>query len=118
MGEVRPLNRKLPDYGTSDGRYPTTLAPDHGRKPSTFEPLGGRDSTILELTPKTVVEKLPSQSVAVVGFLPLGLPLPGVVAGIGLRASLRGTIISHRDDSGHKKLAINPERCVCHESKC
>ncbi|MGB4496662.1 MAG: hypothetical protein WBI70_07040, partial [Bacillota bacterium] len=73
-----------------------------------IKPFGGQKSTIYEHVLKTVVEKLPSQSLAVVGCLPLGLPLPGVVAGIGLRTSVRGTIISHRDDSSHKKVGDQP----------
>jgi hypothetical protein len=55
-------------------------SPDHGRKPSTFRPPGRRNSTILELTLKTVVEKLPPKGVKVVGFR----PLQPVCLGIGV----------------------------------
>jgi len=82
VGEFRPPNRDLSDYGSRGGRYPTTSTPDHGRKPSTFEPPGGRNSTILELTLKTVVEKLPSNSQTVGGFRPPGLRRSATMSGI------------------------------------
>ncbi|MFY9535503.1 MAG: hypothetical protein WAQ73_02730, partial [Bacillota bacterium] len=40
------------------------------RKPSTFEPPGGRDSTIFEPTLKTVVETLPPNSLSAAHFRP------------------------------------------------
>ncbi|MGB4274746.1 MAG: hypothetical protein WBJ95_07675, partial [Bacillota bacterium] len=52
------------------------------RKPSTLEPLGGRDSTILELTLKTVVENLPPNSQTVVHFRPPGLRRSATMSGI------------------------------------